>query len=636
MTYLKVLESTPPFHNIPNEALVELVPKLQTREYQPGDYIFRQGESSKRTLFILIEGLLEIIVTNEAGEETVVGVRKNHEFFGETVLLSDEKYPATLRAIEPTKVLLIFKEDFEALLQNFPAFAGYFSVILAERMRKLYQEVVLEQTYIASGLENKPFKKRVLDIMSSPVLTCSVDDTSTKIAQILSERNISALVVLDRKGKPVGIVTDKDLVSKVLTNPPEKMTNLTADMIMSSTLISVPPEAFFYQALLSMIKHQVKHVAVVSGDTLHGIVSMRDIIKARSSGALATVDDIESRQNIEGLIESTSEVDQVLKGLLAEQASAEEIFLVITEFYDRITRKVIQISEQEMLLEGYGYPPVPFCWINMGSGGRKEQTLRTDQDNAIIYEDVPVTKKDEVAKYFKVLAEKVVKSLAQCGFVECKGLVMASNPEWCKSLQDWYLSVNEWMMTPNPTEIRRFTIFLDFRPIYGKKDLANQLHSFLLRRLEDHPLVLHLMAKDDLEHKVPLGLFRQFITEKTGKYKNQIDLKKSVCVHMVDCVRLFALKAKVVESSTLGRLRELKHLGVLSPDDSDYFSSAYETLMMFRLRENMNKVNQGEEADNYINPSKLSKQEASSLRHAFMAVSRMQNFTGTSFRVEGY
>ncbi|GAW29580.1 DUF294 nucleotidyltransferase-like domain-containing protein [Carboxydocella sp. ULO1] len=631
MGYLSILHEAQPFSLLPPEALQAALVKCESRLYPKGTYIFRQGEPSRAVLYILTNGLAEVVLTNEKGEDNVVGLRQPRDFFGETVLFNDKPYPGSVRAVEDCICLLMPREVFESLLENYPKFAGYFTQTLLERMRVIYEEVVAEQSYLAGNLETQPFRKRLSEIMTSPVLTCRANQTVTEVAQLMAERNIGALVVVDGQERPVGIVTDRDLVAKVLAQGCPQTGDITADMVMNTQLVSLPPDAFYSEALLAMVKNKVKYLAVVDQGHLFGIISMRDLIRARSSGALTTVDTIETSRNLDDLVQATREVDQVLVGLLAENAPIEEIFVVMSEFYDRLTAKVIQLAEEEMVQAGLGTPPVPYCFITMGSGGRKEQVLRTDQDNGIIYADVPANLAEEAQNYFLTLGEKIVNGLVACGFARCKGNVMASNPEWTKPLRQWYLDVTSWIAQPVPEIVRKLTIFLDFRPVYGKKELAQDLRHFVHRRVEDYPVLLHFLAKDDLEYKVPLGFFRQFITEKHGEHKNEIDLKRAVCVHMVDCARIFALKWGIDETSTLGRLKIMEQRNIFNPEDSEYYSTAYKILMTLRLKNNLKKLEQGLEADNWINPNQLPKKEAATLRYAMLAVDKLQSFTGTVF-----
>ncbi|TLN05277.1 CBS domain-containing protein, partial [bacterium] len=389
----------------------------------------------------------------------------------------------------------------------------------------------------------------------SPVITCAAADTIDQVAEILTKNRITALVVVDSDQKPVGIITDSDLVSKVLTRKECANTTLTAADVMSPNPITLPPDAFFYQALLTMAKNKVKQLPIISDGQLLGIVTVRDLVQSRSTGALTIVDGIETSGNIDELVKASEQVDNVLKALVAEKASNQEICEVITEFYDRLTRKVIEISEQEMQRENYGPPPTPYCWITMGSGGRREQTLRTDQDNGIVYADVPIGRAKVAAAYFAALAAKIVEGLARCGFAKCKGNVMATNPQWCKSVREWEEMVTHWVLEPNGEMLLNFTIFLDFRAAYGQKSLAENLRRFVIKSIQDRPIVLHFLAKEDLARRVPLGIFKQFITNKSKEHRNEINLKRDACVHVVDCVRIFSIREGISETSTIGRLK---------------------------------------------------------------------------------
>ncbi len=636
MHKLEILQKIAPFNLLEPDLLAELAPQLEEKVLPKGAYMFRQGDSSLKKLFFLISGIVEIIVTNEKGTESVMGLRKPYDFFGETVLLTGKTYPASARAVTDATCLTLGKDEFEQLFHRYAAFSGFFSQMLSDRLREMFREVVQEQSYEAYGMDSQPFRKRICDIMSTPVITCTTTDTIDQIAEILTEHRISALVVVDTADKPVGMITESDLVSKVLTRKECPNTQLTAADIMSSRLITLPPDGFFYQALLNMVKNKVKHLPVISDGLLLGIVTVRDLVKSRSTGALTIVDGIENSDDIDELAKASGQVDTVLKALVAEKAANQEICEVITEFYDRLTRKVIQVSEQEMIRESYGPPPAPYCWITMGSGGRQEQTMRTDQDNGIIYADVPIGKVKIAAAYFAALAGKIVDGLARCGFARCKGNVMATNPQWCKSVRQWEEMVSHWVHEPHAEMLRNFTIFLDFRPIHGENALAEKLRRFVIKGIQDRPIVLHFLAKDDLEQNVPLGFFKKFITDKSKAHKNEVDLKKSACVHVVDCIRIFAIRDGITETSTIGRLKTLTEKGVFPRDDAEFVETAYETLMNFRTRENLRKVSLGLAADNYINPYKLSKREQNVLREAFLAVSRLQSFTGSYFRVEGY
>lgn len=631
---IQALQAIAPFNSLSPAVLSKLAQKLQQKTYPRDSYVFKQGQKSQNVLYLIVEGLAEVIVTNDKGIETVISYRRQYDFFGETVVLTQKPYPGSVRAKEDLTCLLLPGEEFERLIQNHLEFSGFFSQIVTERMRVLYEEIVTEQSYEAySSVESPLFRKRVSELMSSPVVTCYRGDLISSVAQTMAKKNISAVIVVDEPGHPVGLITEKDLVGKVIARsmcPPE---SCTAEAVMNPDLVKVPANAFFNQALLAVVKHQVKHLAVMDQDHLVGIVTIGDLIKTRSTGTLRVTHDIESQRTLEGLAAAGREVDNVLNALVAEKASVPEIFEIVSEFHDRLTRRVILLCEAEMLKEGYGPPPVGYCWINMGSAGRKEQTLRTDQDNALIYADGQPGREKELEEYFHVLATKVVEALAQCGFAKCRGDVVASNPQWCKPLSRWQETVEHWIGHVEPMNIRMLTIFLDFRSVYGEKNLADMLWKSIFAAFKESMAVSHLLTHDDTKFRAPVSLLGGFVTEKTGPHKNELNLKASACVHIVNCVRIFAVKHKITETSTFGRLKELIRMRAIPQDDGEFIHAAYETLMMFRIRENLKKAKQGKEPDNYINPHHLSKREQALLRDAFSVISRLQKLTSNHFSI---
>jgi len=627
----EILQSIVPFNTLNRDILEEIAPQLHLRHYKKGEYVFRQGTPSLGTLFVLVEGLAEVTVTGERGTESVVGYRRPHEFFGETAFFTGNTYSGSVRAREPMVCLVIPREVFERLMYNHHGVARFFDQVLLDRMRSLYEEIVNEQSFEAYGAsESSLFRRRVSELMSSPVVTCQPSDPVTVVARLMSERNISAVIVVNRQGEPAGLITEKGLVAKLIAQPrnPE---DCNAGMVMETNLVSLPPDAYLHQALLAVIKGGVKHLAVVEEKKLVGIVTLVDLVKARSTGTLWAVHRIDDQQTLAGLAETGREVDLLLNALVAEKAPVPVIFEVMSEMHERLTRKVITLCEEEMEKDGYGPPPLPYCWLNLGSAGRREQTLRTDQDNAIVFADPPPDQASIVTNYFLRLGEKVVEGLAQCGFTKCRGMVMASNPKWCRSVSDWRKIIDIWIKRLDPAEVRMLTIFLDFRPVYGEALLAKSLWEQFFTSFRTPNPASHLLTDDELQYRPPLGFRNNIITEKSGPHRDEINLKTAAGVHIVNCLRIFAINYGITETSTLGRLRELVTLGAIGQDEAEYIQAAYETIMMFRIRENLRKHQQGKEPDDYINPYRLSKREQDILRGSLSVIVRLQKLTNKFF-----
>ena len=613
------------FKHLEDSVLYKIAAALEEKTFPKGSLLLKQSEESKHALFLVIEGKVEIFVTDSSGKETVTGYRGAKDFFGETTFLSDEEYPGSARAVEDTRCFLLPQDVFEKLILTNSNMAIFFTRLLSSRLRTMYQKF----SFFEEGeeLEKEPLRRKVADVMVTRPVTCNLEDHFREVASIIHRHNVSSVVVVDN-GKPLGIITEKDLVSLIAQELDlNNGDTVKAKNIMSSGLITVSPDDFSYQALFLMIKHRTKHLPVVEEEQLAGIVTLRDLIKSRQSGALAIVNRIESRSSIEEISQLRSDIDQVLQALLSERATVLEITSLIAEFYDRITRRIIEISEQAMIDEGWGPPPTRYCFIEMGSGGRKEQFTRTDQDNGIVYEDVKEGRQEDVKKYFLTLGEKIVAGLEAFGFKRCDGYVMSNNEKWCRSFKEWRETINSWKVSWDPENILMMNIFLDFRYVYGSQSLYYLLRNMVVKNFRNADQMISMLIKDHMNIKVPLSLFRKIQTERSGDHTGKLNLKSSACVLIVDCMRAFSLREGIFATNTFERISELGKRNVFSSKDAEFITIAYETLMLFRIKDAAAKRKKGLEPDNYIDPSKLSNHEYTLLRDALVMVGRLQGIT---------
>ena len=619
------------FQNMDESQLFKIAASLEERAYPKGSIIIQQNEISRHVLFLVVEGTVELIVSDSLGKEKVAGYRNPNDFFGETTFFSDDRYPGSARAVQDTRVFLLPQGIFEEIVFSNSQSVVFFTRLLSDRMRTLYEKFsFLEEN---DEIEKESLRRKIADVMVNQPITCSPEDHFRKVASLIHEHSVSSVVVVEQE-KPLGIITEGDIVSLVAREQDvHHGQSLTARRIMSSELITVNPGDFTYKALFQMIKHRTKHVPVVDEEKLVGIVTLRDLIKSRQSGALAIINRIESRNSIERIARLREDIDQVLLALLTERATVLEITSLMAEFYDRITRRVIEISEQAMIEEGWGPPPTRYCFIEMGSGGRKEQFTRTDQDNGIIYEDVKKNLQKEVKKYFLTLGEKIVAGLEAFGFVRCDGKVMSNNEKWCRSFKEWRDTINSWRVHWDRENVLMMNIFLDFRHVYGHQSLFFLLRNLVVKTFRNADRMIGALIEGHMKIKVPLSLFRKIITERSGKHAGMISLKSSACVIIVDCIRAFSLREGVLETNTFERLNELGKRNILSQKDVEFISVAYETLMLFRIKDAAAKRKKGLEPDNYIDPNKLTNHEYALLRDALVMVGRLQSITRRAFPV---
>jgi CBS domain-containing protein len=526
------------------------------------------------------------------------------------------------------------RRDLERLIHANVALAGFFTALLAERMRLLWAELSTTRAGEAYACVTEPlFRRRVGDLMSSPVVTCDIDDPVTKAAQTMSARNFGALVVIGRDGRACGMLSARDLVRHLVADRRYPVDECRVGQVCSRQLVTIGPEAYLGQALVTLLRHQVEQILVVDRQQPVGLVTLTDVVRSRSTGHLLLAHDIEAQQSIEQLAQTGQAVDRVLETLLEEQATVTDILDVMSTLHERLTRRVIALAEERMRREGFGPPPVAYCWINMGSAARREQTLRTDQDNAIVYADPPERDAGAVQAYFQRLGEVVVADLETCGFALCPGKVMANQPDWCQSLSQWTAAVADWVGSPTPEHVRRLTILLDCRPVWGNPALAEALWERIFAAFQQSMGASHLLSKDDRQFSAPLSLLGAIVTEKSGPHKDRINLKTRALVHIINALRLMAVNHGISEPSTLGRLHQLTEAGILSKDDAAYYRAAFETLVLLRLRVDAQQTARGQKPDHYLDPESLAPRERLLFKDALSAVVRLQKQVQKTFSV---
>ncbi|MGO0123221.1 DUF294 nucleotidyltransferase-like domain-containing protein [Desulfothermobacter acidiphilus] len=626
----ELCRSMPPFAALSEAGWEKVRQELRYEMYSPGSYIFRWGEPSRGFLFFVVTGLVELVVPTAEGREQVVSLRSSNEFFGETVFFTAGTYPASSRVVEETTCCLLSQELCQRLMREESAFAISLAALLADRIRQLWAEVIRER--YASRVEERPLRRRLYEIMSTPVQTCVPECTLAVVADKLSRHGISSVVVVDSSGRPLGLVTEKELV-KSIARPGFNPEREKVGEVMRRDLLILSPGALSREALLGMVQRQVKHVVVAEKDRLCGIVTLSDLLRSQNLDAVSAVAQIERASNPKAMREVMPQLERVVAGLVQGGATAAEIGPLIAEFYDRLTARLLAFAETELQQEGWGKPPTGYCWLTMGSGGRKEQLYPTDQDNALIYADPPPEEEERFRSFFLTLGRKVSEYLAELGFSYCPGEVMASNPLWCRSLKGWKESLWDWLRHPTGDWVRKMTIFLDFRPVFGRFELAQTLREAVFKGLEAQPGVLVLLAQDALSKRLPLGPFRQLLTEKSGPHKHELDLKRGVLIHFVDCVRLFALREKIEATSTFARLEALAERGVFSIEDAEEFRRAYDTVLTLRLKLYLESRAGRTVFSNYVNPRNLSPREQSALRQALVAATRLHFLVGKAFRL---
>jgi CBS domain-containing protein len=613
------LKKVPPFQSLADAELKRIAEGISMEFYPKGLTILHQDGPPSEYLRIIKKGGVKVFIKSGDEEEVVIDYRSEGDAFGFLSLVGGDRSRANVVAVEDTIAYLINRKTITGLLDSNSAFTEFFlKSFLNKYIDKTYKEMH-NKSLLYGGGDKLLFTTPVGELATKDVLTASQDITIKEAAGIMSEKRISSLVLVDTEGVPAGIVTDRDLRDKIVSKGRDIKDKVSS--IMSVSLIKAEAREYCFEALLKMIRYDIHHLIVVDEGRLKGIITNHDLMMLQGTSPISIAREIESQQTIEGLVPPSRKINTMISILLKEGAKASNITRIITEINDRLIRNILEIAERK-----YGSPPVDYCWVVFGSEGRKEQTFKTDQDNAIIY-DNPELEKDEIEirKYFSEFTHFVRDALVACGFPMCPADFMASNARWCQSLNVWKEYFSKWISNPTPEALLMSLIFFDFRPIHGNLKLAEDLRSHLGQHLKNQNIFFARMAGVITKNRPPLGFFRSFIVEKSGEHKDALNLKLRGIGPVVDLARLFALERGVHETSTLERIKALKDKHPVISELGSELEQAFEFISLLRVHHQIEQIEESVPPDNFINPEKLSNLEKKSLKESFQLILKVQD-----------
>jgi CBS domain-containing protein len=612
------LKKVPPFQFLDDEAIKTIASGVSIEFYPKDTLILKQDGVPSEYLRIIKKGSVKVFVRTKDNEEVLIDYRGEGDSFGFLSLVSGDRSRANVVAAEDTICYLVDKESVLRLLEKNPSLTEFFlKSFLNKYIDRTYKEMRSRSLLIGGG-DKLLFVTPVKEIISRPPITAPSDISIKEAAQIMSKNRISSLVLLDGDA-PVGIITDRDLRDKVVAKG--KDINEPVSSIMSVSLIKVDANEYCFEALLKMVRFNIHHLLVVEDGTLRGIVTNHDLMLLQGTSPISIAREIEIQQSIEGLETVSRKINQIIGLLLRDGAKATSITRIITELNDRLVKKILEIAERR-----FGRPPLPYCWIVFGSEGRREQTFKTDQDNAIIYVD-PETQEEEkkAREYFTVFTDFVKNGLLKCGYSPCPAGYMASSPQWCQPLKTWKRYFSSWTSEPVAESVLKSLILFDFRGLYGDMNLADELRNYLGTLLEGNKVFLGYMANAIIKNRPPIGFLKSFVVEKTGEHKDELNLKVKGIAPIVDIVRLFSLEKNIKETSTVERINILKDKHTIVKDYADELLHAFEFMMLLRIHHQFEQIESGNNPDNFINPNRLSNLEKRTLKEAFHLISKLQD-----------
>lgn len=620
------LKNHAPFNKMKADALQSFAEKAQITFYPAGSLIVGPDSGNVRYFYLIESGKVQ---ARQAGEVTVTEYSILSLGAGESfpigAVTAGRPSTNTYTAVDDVFCYQLPAEDFMALLVSSPEFNLFCTQYIASLLNQSRQQLQLQFAQRAS--EQQTLNSPLAGIGSRTPITVSPETTVRAALEIMSKAGIGSLVIAGEDRKPVGVFTRSDLLDRVvLADLP-----LTAPIsqAMSTTPLKLEEHATAYDAMLAMASNGIRHVLVTDAEgKLTGVVSERDLFALQRVGLRQVRQTIDSAQNIETLQQANTDIRQLAFNMLAQGVGAEQLTQFISALNDALTRRVLQLN-----LENHNFDGIEWCWLAFGSEGRDEQTFVTDQDNGIVFACDDTAAVDSLRQRFLTFALDVNKDLDRCGFTLCKGNIMASNPQWCLTLDEWKEQFSTWIRVPQPEALLNATIFFDFRPLFGKVELAESLRRHLLIQTQSSPMFLKAMAHNALDVEPPLGKIRDFLTDLEPGHPGKIDLKKYGSRIFVDVARIYALSTGVHNSNTVQRLRLASQRLSIRTDEINAVLEGLNFIQFLRLRHQCLDVEPGAQGDNLINPDDLNELDRRILKESFRQARKIQTRLKLDYQV---
>jgi len=474
--------------------------------------------------------------------------------------------------------------------------------------------------------EESFFFLHVKNVCRSPAVTCSPDIGVIEAARLMRDQNIAGLIVVDDNA-PIGILSVRDLRDIMAEDGANLPSHKVRD-VMHTGVITVRHTAYVFEAIFKMAKNNLHRLAVINeNQELIGIINATDLLSQQTRSPLYLTQEILTAETFTDLQNISSSIIDMVRSAMDAGADTRSLVHLIAHFNDGFTERIIELMEST---EGITLPRKA-AYLALGSEGRGEQTLRTDQDSAMVYaDDLSAPELEECARF----ADRLVEILEFVGIPRCPGNTMASNPQWRHSLGGWQEKLEKWITVPDGENMVNFGMFQDFRTIHGDKSLEKHLHEFIHTTVQRHKLFFPHVAKNIVRFPAPLGMFGRIKVERTGSNRGKVELKKAGIFAITEGASLLALENNVDSGTTWDKLERLGQLSVLSKKDSETISEAFSQLVNFRLQRQLRDLAAGNKPSNAIDPQRMPEKTRNQLREALRGVNLLLRIIREHYRLD--
>lgn len=622
---LVFVASHAPFDRMEREHLLWMLERMQLAYYAKDEVIASPQQGRATHFFVIKQGLVRGSRITSTQQDAVLELHVG-ECFPVGALLGGRAVTSEYRAEEDTFCFELSAQHFLELVELSVVFKDFCTRRIAALFEQSTQAMQAQLSQVST--EQQSLSSPLVGIIRSEPITCHPDRSIRSALQKMHETHVGSMIVTDAAQRPLGIFTLRDLLERVV------LADLSIDQpignVMSSRPVTLPPGALAYEAAMVMAREGFRHVLVTEQDgTLRGIVSERDLFSLQRVGLRQLSTSIRQADSVPALIALSKNIRKLTHNMMAQGVAAEQVTQLISTLNDLLTVRIIEL---ECIASGLQQPDscqTQVCWLALGSEGRLEQTFYTDQDNGIIFSVLDGETADTMRQRLLPVALRINEALARCGFPLCNGGIMASNPKWCMSREEWQATFAEWIDHGSPEDLLNASIFFDFRPLYGNATFPEGLRAWLNKRISTTPRFLHQMAANALNNRPPLGIVRDFVVGQS----QTLDIKLNGTTPFVDAARILSLACGSTATNTVQRLRDIAQPLHISTVEIEGWIEAFYFLQTVRLLHQYECSAKGVAMDNQIDPEQLNDLDRRILKEAFRQSRKMQSRLAMEYRL---
>lgn len=623
------LKEYAPFNYLTTEQLAEVANNIRVVNLEKHKTLFQINDTLHDSFYVVASGVINLSIIADA-DETLLNKCYQGDIFGLRPFFAKNRYMMTAKAREESIVyaipIAIFKpflatntDVLDFILENFAKSANTRSA------KESSQNSSIADTIHFTDQKSEIQYFQTLSYNTAPLLAIATD-TVNEVAQLMAESRNNSIVICENE-LPVGIVTDTDMCYKIATG--RFPISTTVNKIMSSPVVTVIENVSLAEAQLMMLKNNVTHLCVTVDGTdksvVKGIISEHDLIVSQASNPGVLIKEVKRSLAAKDLKQIRERLSDLIQNSIQKNIPLTHINNIASEINFAILKRAVELSILDL-----GSPPARFAWLSIGSQGRKEQLLLTDQDSILVFEDVTPEKYRDVKDYFIKLSKRATAILEKVGYEFCPNGHMASNMLWCKSLSDWIKQYSSWMDAPGESNNELSSIFFDYEIVFGDQKIEEAINNIVFKKAANNTLFFDFLGNDALRKNAPLTFFKNFNVEEEGPNKDKFDIKTRALMPLVDGARLLTLSYDI--KGINNTYTRFKQLAITDPKHAEIYlqcAEAFIILSKFRTLEGLKNDNSGQ----FINLKELSKIDREKLKNAFLPMKELEDLIKSKFQL---